>query len=81
MPAQPVPLQIRNAPTGLMKELDYGKGYIYAHDTKEKLSAMQCLPDGLKGRRYYEPTEEGTEREVKEKLEKILRWKEEHNSI
>lgn len=81
MPAQPVPLQIRNAPTGLMKELDYGKGYIYAHDTKEKISAMQCLPDGLKDRRYYEPTEEGTEREVKEKLENILRWKEEHNSI
>ena len=75
MPAQPVPLQIRNAPTGLMKELDYGKGYIYAHDTEEKVSAMQCLPDALKDRRYYEPTEEGGEREVKEKLEEILRWK------
>ena len=75
MPAQPVPLQIRNAPTGLMKELDYGKGYIYAHDTQEKVSAMQCLPDALKDRRYYEPTEEGGEREVKEKLEEILRWK------
>ena len=68
MPAQPVPLQIRNAPTGLMKELDYGKGYIYAHDTEEKVSAMQCLPDALKDRRYYEPTEEGGERELKEKL-------------
>ena len=75
MPAQPVPLQIRNAPTGLMKELDYGKGYIYAHDTEEKVSAMQCLPDALKDRRYYEPTEEGGERELKEKLEEILRWK------
>ena len=75
MPAQPVPLQIRNAPTGLMKELDYGKGYIYAHDTEEKVSAMQCLPDALKDRRYYDPTEEGREREVKEKLEEILRWK------
>lgn len=75
MPAQPVPLRIRNAPTGLMKELDYGKGYIYAHDTEEKVSAMQCLPDALKDRRYYEPTEEGGEREVKEKLEEILRWK------
>ena len=78
MPAQPVPLQIRNAPTGLMKELDYGKGYIYAHDTQEKVSAMQCLPDALKDRRYYEPTEEGGEREVKEKLEEILRWKKNH---
>ena len=78
MPAQPVPLQIRNAPTGLMKELDYGKGYIYAHDTEEKVSAMQCLPDALKDRRYYEPTEEGREREVKEKLEEILRWKKNH---
>ena len=75
MPAQSVPLRIRNAPTGLMKELDYGKGYIYAHDTEEKVSAMQCLPDALKDRRYYEPTEEGGEREVKEKLEEILRWK------
>ncbi|MGI6008083.1 MAG: replication-associated recombination protein A [Ruminococcus sp.] len=75
MPAQPVPLQIRNAPTGLMKELDYGKGYIYAHDTEEKVSAMQCLPDALKDRRYYEPTDEGAEGEVKEKLERILRWK------
>lgn len=78
MPAQPVPLQIRNAPTGLMKELDYGKGYIYAHDTEEKVSAMQCLPDALKDRRYYDPTEEGGEREVKEKLEEILRWKKNH---
>lgn len=75
MPAQSVPLRIRNAPTGLMKELDYGKGYIYAHDTEEKVSAMQCLPDALKDRRYYDPTEEGREREVKEKLEEILRWK------
>ena len=78
MPAQSVPLRIRNAPTGLMKELDYGKGYIYAHDTEEKVSAMQCLPDALKDRRYYEPTEEGGEREVKEKLEEILRWKKNH---
>ena len=78
MPAQSVPLRIRNAPTGLMKELDYGKGYIYAHDTEEKVSAMQCLPDALKDRRYYEPTEEGGERELKEKLEEILRWKKNH---
>ena len=75
MPAEPVPLQICNAPTKLMKELDYGKGYIYAHDTEEKLSAMQCLPDSLKGKRYYEPTDEGAEGKVKERLEEILRWK------
>lgn len=74
-PAEPVPLQIRNAPTELMKELNYGKGYIYAHDTEEKLSSMQCLPDSLAGTRYYEPAGEGEEREVKERLEKILAWK------
>ncbi len=78
MPAEPVPLQICNAPTKLMEELDYGKGYIYAHDTEEKLSTMQCLPDSLKGKRYYEPTEEGAEGKVKERLEEILRWKGEH---
>lgn len=75
MPAEPVPLQIRNAPTKLMKELDYGKGYIYAHDTEEKLSKMQCLPDSLTDRRYYLPTEQGREKKVKERLEKILEWK------
>lgn len=74
-PAEPVPLQIRNAPTNLMKELDYGKGYIYAHDTEEKLSKMQCLPDSLSGRRYYQPTEQGQEKQIKERLEKILTWK------
>lgn len=74
-PAEPVPLQICNAPTGLMKELNYGKGYIYAHDTKEKLSKMKCLPDSLEGRRYYRPTEEGEEKKVKERLEQILTWK------
>ncbi|MBS6398187.1 MAG: replication-associated recombination protein A [Clostridiales bacterium] len=75
LPAEPVPLQICNAPTGLMKELDYGKGYIYAHDTEEKLSRMKCLPDSLEGRRYYQPTEQGAEKQVKEKLERILCWK------
>ena len=47
MLAEPVPLNIRNAPTKLMKELDYGKGYVYAHDTADKMSEMQCLPDSL----------------------------------
>ena len=65
LPAEPVPLQICNAPTGLMKELHYGEGYIYAHDTEEKLSRMQCLPDTLAGRRYYLPTDEGEEKTVK----------------
>ncbi|MBQ7868298.1 MAG: replication-associated recombination protein A [Clostridia bacterium] len=74
-PAEPVPLQIRNAPTRLMQQLDYGKGYIYAHDTQEKLSKMQCLPDSLQGRRYYHPTEQGREGRIKERLEEILQWK------
>ncbi len=77
LPAEPVPLQICNAPTNLMKEMDYGKGYIYAHDTKEKLSRMQCLPDALADRRYYHPTDQGRERQVKERLEEILKWKKE----
>lgn len=77
LPAEPVPLQIRNAPTKLMKDLDYGQGYIYAHDTEEKLSKMQCLPDALAGRRYYEPTDQGLEKRVKERLEQIIQWKKE----
>lgn len=77
LPAEPVPLQICNAPTGLMKELDYGKGYIYAHDTEEKIARMQCLPDALVGKRYYRPGEQGQERQVKERLEKIIAWREE----
>ena len=75
LPAEPVPLQIRNAPTKLMKDLEYGKGYIYAHDTEEKLSKMQCLPDALAGRRYYQPTDQGLEKRVKERLEQIIEWK------
>lgn len=77
LPAEPVPLQICNAPTKLMKDLHYGEGYIYAHDTEEKLSRMECLPDALAGRRYYHPTREGQEQRVKERLEKILEWKKE----
>ncbi len=75
MLAEPVPLQIRNASTGLMKELHYGEGYVYAHDTREKVADMQCLPDSLKGKRYYVPTDEGAEGAVKEKLDRILEWK------
>lgn len=78
MLAEPVPLVIRNAPTKLMKELDYGKGYQYAHDTKEKLTNMQCLPDSLLGRSYYRPTEEGLEMKYKARFEEIKAWKREH---
>ena len=74
-PAEPVPLQIRNAPTRLMKDLDYGKGYEYAHDTAEKLTRMRCLPDSLADKRYYLPTVQGREAAVKERLEEILEWK------
>ena len=72
---EPVPLHIRNAPTSLMKDLGYGDGYIYAHDTEEKLSAMQCLPDSLKDKKYYNPTEQGVEKRVKQRKEQIEQWK------
>ncbi|MDR1068125.1 MAG: replication-associated recombination protein A [Clostridiales Family XIII bacterium] len=69
--AEPVPLHIRNAPTKLMRELNYGAGYQYAHDTEEKLTNMQCLPDSLAGRTYYRPTDQGREARVREWMEKI----------
>ena len=75
---EPVPLQLRNAPTGLMKELHYGEGYQYAHDHEDKLTAMQCLPDSLKDRHYYQPTQEGAEKAVKERLQAVREWKAEH---
>ena len=78
MLAEPVPEVIRNAPTKLMKELGYGKGYQYAHDTAEKLTAMQCLPDNLLGKRYYRPDGKGEEAELKDVLERILEWKKKH---
>ena len=74
-PAEPVPLQIRNAPTQLMKELHYGEGYQYAHDAEEKLTVMPCLPEALQGHCYYQPTQSGKEKEVSERLEQIRRWK------
>ncbi len=76
--AEPVPLVIRNAPTKLMKGLGYGKGYQYAHDTEEKLTNMQCLPDSLKDKEYYQPTEQGLEAKYKAKLERIKEWKKSH---
>ncbi len=73
--AEPVPLIIRNAPTGLMKDLHYGDGYQYAHETEEKLTAMECLPESLRDREYYVPSEEGQEKEARRKLEKIKEWR------
>ena len=78
--AEPVPLVIRNAPTKLMKDLEYGKGSQYAHDTKEKLTDMQCLPDALLGREYYHPTEQGREAEYGRHLQEIKEWKRRHSS-
>ena len=68
---EPVPLHLRNAPTGLMKALDYGKGYQYAHDLGSKVADMQCLPDNLKDRKYYHPTDEGAEKRIKARMEEI----------
>lgn len=77
MITEPVPLQLRNAPTKLMRELHYGEDYQYAHDTKEKLTTMTCLPESLKEKSYYHPTEQGKEVKFKERLEQIERWKQE----
>ena len=71
--ADPVPLHLRNAPTALIKGLGYGKGYQYAHDIEGKVADMQCLPDNLSGRIYYQPTNEGIEKRIRERLEEIKR--------
>src|SRR6202041_382094 len=71
--AEPVPLHLRNAPTGLMKGLGYGKNYQYAHDVEGKVASMQCLPDNLRDRVYYHPTSEGTEKRIRERMEEIKR--------
>lgn len=76
--SEPVPLVIRNAPTSLMKDIGYGKGYQYAHDYKDKLTTMQCLPDSLKDKTYYHPTEQGVEGRFKQRLEYIKEWKRKH---
>jgi putative ATPase len=70
---EPVPLHLRNAPTKLMKELDYGKGYRYAHNEEGKVADMDCLPESLKGRRYYYPTQEGREKLLAQRMEEIRR--------
>ncbi len=71
--AAPVPLHLRNAPTGLMKAEGYGAGYQYAHDAEGKVADMECLPENLRGRRYYHPTAEGVEAELRKKMEEIRR--------
>ena len=78
MLAEPVPLVIRNAPTKLMKELGYGKDYEYAHDTKDKLTTMDCLPSSLIGKTYYNPGTMGNEIRFKQRLEQIKEWKKKH---
>jgi putative ATPase len=71
--AEPVPLHLRNAVTGLMGHLGYGKGYQYAHNAEEKVTDMTCLPEGLLGRCYYQPTDEGLERRIRQRLDEIRR--------
>lgn len=77
---EPVPKQLRNAPTRLMKDLDYGKGYQYAHNTDAKLTTMQAMPDSLVGRSYYHPTEQGSEATFKQRLKDIGEWQRKHNT-
>ena len=74
--AEPVPLHLRNAPTALMKSLDHGKGYRYAHDEAEGVSSMTCLPEALEGRRYYRPTDRGFEKEIGRRIEAWRRVRE-----
>ncbi len=72
---EPVPLHLRNAPTRLMKELEYGKGYRYAHDEEGRVADMDCLPDSLRGRSYYKPTQEGREKLLAQRMEDIRKIK------
>jgi putative ATPase len=73
--AEPVPLHLRNASTGLMKNLGYGKGYQYAHNEDDKLTGMACLPESLSDKTYYHPTDQGFEARLKQRLEEIRRIK------
>jgi putative ATPase len=73
--AEPVPLHLRNAPTRLMKKLHYGEGYQYAHDNKEQVARMECLPEGLAGRKYYRPRDSGMEVDIKRRLDEVERRK------
>src|SRR5246127_4491830 len=73
--ADPVPLHLRNAPTGLMKNLGYGKDYLYAHNYEEKVTDMQCLPENLAGRAWYKPTDQGFEQRLRQRLDEIRKLK------
>jgi putative ATPase len=73
--AEPVPLHLRNAVTGLMRGIGYGKGYQYAHDAEEKVTDMTCLPDSLRDRVYYRPTAEGFEERLRQRIDEIRRIK------
>jgi putative ATPase len=77
-PAEPVPLHIRNAPTRLMKDLGYGGGYQYAHDFPDARVGQEHLPDALRGRRYYHPTDRGLEAELGRRLTAWRQWRDEH---
>ena len=71
--AEPVPLHLRNAPTELMKSLNYGRDYQYAHDVEDRVADMECLPPSLAGRRYYHPTHEGREKLLAQRMDEIAR--------
>ncbi|MGQ9916593.1 MAG: replication-associated recombination protein A [Bryobacteraceae bacterium] len=79
-PVDPVPMQLRNAPTRAMREWGYGEGYDHAHEHEEGLTAMECLPEWLEGRRFYEPTGRGVEQRIRERLEAIRKWKEQRRA-
>jgi putative ATPase len=70
--SEPVPLHLRNAVTGLMKDVGYGAGYQYAHDFDDKLTAMTCLPDSMAGKRYYVPAGQGEEKDFVQRLAEIV---------
>jgi len=72
---EPVPMQLRNAVTRLMKAEGYGRGYQYAHDSEDKVTDMECLPESLRGRRYYHPTDQGLESRIRQRMEEIARLK------
>jgi putative ATPase len=78
---EPVPLHLRNAPTRLMKELEYGKGYRYAHNEEGRVADMDCLPDSLRGHTYYEPTQEGREKMLAQRMEEIRRIRARKRSV
>lgn len=79
MLAEPVPLAIRNAPTKLMRDAGYGKGYQYAHDAPDKITNLKCLPDSIAGKKYYRPTSQGAEEKIGRLLERIEEWHRRHD--